>query len=89
MIMCYWNDLIKEWQALESEAATWPNAAQVAARFGRSRQSGSTWCRRGLFERDGMIGAVKLDGVWRINPAALEGFTPPVERAGAGRKRKG
>ena len=79
-------DIIAAWRAFEAVAVTWPNASQVAARWGRSRQTGSTWCRRGLFERDGIIGAVKIDGVWHINPAALEGFTPPVERAGAGRK---
>lgn len=34
-----------------------------------------------------MIGAVKIDGIWRINPAALEGFTPPVEGEGAGKRK--
>lgn len=82
------TDLVAAWQAFEAEAATWPNASQVAARFGRSRQTGATWCRRGLFERGNMIGAVKVDGVWRVNPAALEEFTPPVEGEGAGKKRK-
>lgn len=32
-------DLIAAWQAFEAEAAAWPNAAQAAAHFGRSRQN--------------------------------------------------
>jgi hypothetical protein len=81
-------DLVTAWQAFEAEAIAWPNASQIAVRFGRSRQTGATWCRKGLFERGNIIGAVKVDGVWRVNPAVLEGFTPPVEGEGAGKRKE-
>lgn len=82
------GDILAEWQALESQASAWPNASQVAAMFGRSREAVRLWCKHGLFERAGMIGALKLDGMWRINPDALIGFIPPVEGAGSGRKKR-
>lgn len=81
-------DIIAAWQAFEAVAVKWPNASQVAARWGRSRQTGTTWCRHGLFERDGLIGALKIDGVWRINPAALEGFMPPDPRGGRPKRKE-
>lgn len=84
------TEIIAKWTAIEAEAVHWPDAAAVQARFGRSRQSVALWCRRGLFDRAGEIGAVMVDRQWRVNPDALETFTPPVEGAGGGRpKRKG
>ena len=80
--------IIEEWGQIEATASTWPNAAQVAEMFGRSREAVRLWCKRGLFERPGMIGALKLDGVWRVNPDALKTFTPPVEGGGP-KPRKG
>jgi len=77
--------IIAEWQAIEAAAAIWPNAAQVAAMFGRSRETGRCWCARGLF---GPLGAIKVDGVWRINPAALEGFMPPDPRGGRPKRKE-
>lgn len=82
------TDIIAAWERLEAEAAAWPNAAQVAAMFGRSREAARMWCARGLFERIGIVGALKIDGVWRINPAALEGFMPPDPRGGRPKRKE-
>lgn len=72
--------------AVGETTETWPNASEVAALIGRSRQSVSSRCQRGRF---GPGNAVKLGGIWRINPAAVDGsFAPPANRGGRPRKER-
>ena len=59
--------------------AAWPDARALAERFGVSVACANRWCAGGLIE------AVLLRRKWRVNPDALEGFTPPDK----GRPRKG
>lgn len=75
------GEILAAWEDFERAAAIWPTARQVGARFGRSREAARVWCLRGLLE------AVKVDGVWRVNPAALETFTPPVDKGGRPRRK--
>lgn len=79
------GEIIAAWEVLEAQAAAWLTAAEVARRVGRSRQAVSMWCLHGKF---GPGGAIKLDGVWRVNPGALAKFTPPDPRGGRPKQRR-
>lgn len=60
---------------------------EAGERLGVSRQTVGRWCRDGL-----LPGAHEEDTgrglVWRIPPAALEGFTPPKPTGRPKKKRR-